>query len=128
MRNPFKPTAGAEPPILIGRDDVVLAFEEGLDNGCGAPGRLMRISGPRGSGKTVLLNDLGDRARDAGWKVVDVSAGSDFLSDLFPGANFQGQRSASTCRLPRGRSLLYKTSPVCVTSSAKQASPLPASW
>ena len=83
MRNPFKPTAGAEPPILIGRDDVVLAFEEGLDNGCGAPGRLMRISGPRGSGKTVLLNDLGDRARDAGWKVVDVSAGSDFLSDLF---------------------------------------------
>ena len=83
MRNPFKPTAGAEPPILIGRDDVVLAFEEGLDNGCGAPGRLMRISGPRGSGKTVLLKDLGDRARDPGWKVVDVSAGSDFLSDLF---------------------------------------------
>lgn len=83
MRNPFKPTAGAEPPILIGRDEVSLEFEEGLSNGCGAPGRLMRISGPRGSGKTVLLNDLGDRAREAGWRVVDVSAGSDFLSDLF---------------------------------------------
>lgn len=82
MRNPFKPTAGAEPPILIGRDDVVLAFEEGLHNGCGAPGRLMRISGPRGSGKTVLLNDLGERAREFGWKVVDVSAGTGFLADL----------------------------------------------
>ena len=31
--NPFKPTAGKRPPILIGRESVIEDFEEGLDNG-----------------------------------------------------------------------------------------------
>jgi len=53
--NPFKPTAGKRPPILIGRESVIEVFEEGLDNGAGAPGRLMLITGNRGCGKTVLL-------------------------------------------------------------------------
>lgn len=42
--NPFKPTAGKRPPILIGRESVIEDFEEGLDNGAGAPGRLMLIT------------------------------------------------------------------------------------
>ena len=37
--NPFKPTAGKRPPMLIGRESVIEDFEEGLDNGAGAPGR-----------------------------------------------------------------------------------------
>lgn len=73
--NPFKPTAGAEPPVLIGRDRVIEDFSEGLDEGVGAPCRLMRITGPRGSGKTVLLTQLGDLARERGWTVVDETAG-----------------------------------------------------
>ena len=56
--NPFKPTAGKRPPILIGRESVIEDFEEGLDNGAGAPGRLMLITGNRGCGKTVLLREL----------------------------------------------------------------------
>lgn len=51
--NPFKPTAGKRPPMLIGRESVIEDFEEGLDNGAGAPGRLMLITGNRGCGKTV---------------------------------------------------------------------------
>ena len=39
--NPFKPTAGKRPPMLIGRESVIEDFEEGLDNGAGAPGRLI---------------------------------------------------------------------------------------
>lgn len=73
--NPFKPTAGAEPPVLAGRKRVIEDFEDGLAEGPGAPGRLMRISGPRGSGKTVLLTELGDIARSKGWVVVDETAG-----------------------------------------------------
>lgn len=80
--NPFKPTAGAEPPVLIGRDKVIDDFTEGLDNGVGAPARLMRITGPRGSGKTVLLTELGDIARDRGWIVVDETAGPDLLDNI----------------------------------------------
>ena len=29
--NPFKPTAGGEPPLLIGRGKVIRDFEKGLD-------------------------------------------------------------------------------------------------
>lgn len=35
--NPFKPTAGKMPPELIGRDAIVEAFLDGMDNGPGAP-------------------------------------------------------------------------------------------
>lgn len=53
--NPFKPTAGKTPPTIIGREDVLEEFSEGLTNGPGAPGRLMRIAGVRGTGKTSSL-------------------------------------------------------------------------
>ncbi len=72
--NPFKPTAGAEPPVLVGRERVIEDFRDGIEEGVGAPGRLMRITGPRGSGKTVLLTELGDIAKSYGWTVVDVAA------------------------------------------------------
>ena len=80
--NPFKPTAGAEPPILAGRERVIDDFTDGLDEGPGAPGRLMRITGPRGSGKTVLLTELGDIARDRGWLVVDATAQKGLCGEL----------------------------------------------
>ena len=46
--NPFKPTAGAEPPILAGRDAVLTDFEIGLEEGVGAPGGRARGAGTRG--------------------------------------------------------------------------------
>ena len=57
-QNPFKPTAGKMPPILIGRQPIIDDFEEALQNGAGAPGRLMLLTGQRGSGKTVMLTEL----------------------------------------------------------------------
>lgn len=71
--NPFKPTAGMTPPILVGRETIVDDFLDALDEGPGAPGRLMRITGPRESGKTVLLTELGEIASSRGWSVVNVS-------------------------------------------------------
>lgn len=82
MVNPFKPTAGAEPPVLAGRRRVIDDFIDGLDEGIGAPGRLMRITGPRGSGKTVLLTELGDIARKRGWLVVDETAREGLIDRL----------------------------------------------
>ena len=80
--NPFKPTAGMNPPELIGRDAVLDDFAEALENGPGAPDRLMRISGVRGTGKTVLLNALGDLARKKGFEVVDVASNAGFCSRI----------------------------------------------
>ena len=72
--NPFKPTAGKMPPILIGREDVISDFAEGLENGAGAPSRLMLLSGQRGYGKTVLLVELARVARSYGWDTVRQTA------------------------------------------------------
>ena len=56
--NPFKPTAGKMPPILIGRENVLNDSREALINGAGAPGRIMLLTGQSGYGKTVLLTQL----------------------------------------------------------------------
>lgn len=80
--NPFKPTAGAEPPVLIGRERVINDFEDGLEEGVGSPARLMRITGPRGSGKTVLLTELGEIARERGWTVIDETAGENLCGAM----------------------------------------------
>ena len=44
--NPFKPTAGMNPPELIGRDMVLGDFRDALDNGPAAPDRLTAHFGP----------------------------------------------------------------------------------
>lgn len=67
--NPFKPTAGKTPPILMGREQDIADFFEGLTGGAGAPGRLMLVTGQRGFGKTVLLTEFARVARSLGWPV-----------------------------------------------------------
>ncbi|HIS39714.1 MAG TPA: ATP-binding protein [Candidatus Aphodovivens avistercoris] len=82
MANPFKPTAGKMPPILVGRQSVVDDFVEGLENGAGAPGRLMLVSGQRGYGKTVMLAELRRVALARGWEVVSETAASGLCERL----------------------------------------------
>lgn len=80
--NPFKPTAGRMPPLLIGRDTVIDDFEEGLDDGPGAPGRLMRVTGARGVGKTVILTEFGRIAKARKWDVIDETASTGLAQRL----------------------------------------------
>lgn len=72
--NPFKPTAGKLPPILIGRQAIIDDFRHGLLNGAGAPERLMLLTGQRGYGKTVMLTELGKVALQQGWELVSETA------------------------------------------------------
>lgn len=81
-RNPFKPSAGHTPPLLIGRDEDIDDFIEGLDNGPGAPSRLMRITGARGVGKTVLLSEFARIATGRGWEVIRESASKGLAARL----------------------------------------------
>lgn len=39
--NPFKPTAGAEPPVLAGRKKVIDDFTDGLTEGPGVPAQSL---------------------------------------------------------------------------------------
>ncbi len=75
-RNPFTPTFGFAPQVLIGRDGLLEASDRALDEGPGSSGFSALYTGPRGSGKTVLLNEIEDRAAQRGWAVISVDAGS----------------------------------------------------
>lgn len=82
MKNPFKPTAGATPPLLVGRQPILDDFQESLDDGAGAPNLLQLITGARGVGKTVMLNELGTVAQSNGWVVIHVTAGPGMLDKI----------------------------------------------
>lgn len=82
MQNPFKPTAGATPPDLVGRAGLLDEFEYGLRQGSGAPGLLTIITGARGIGKTVMLSAAEDIARNHGWAVISRTANPGFLAKI----------------------------------------------
>mgnify|MGYP002737504354 CR=1 FL=1 len=69
-RSPFKPGFGSSPPILAGRSDLIEAFADGLDDGPGSAARVSFYTGPRGIGKTVLLNALEVPALERGWITI----------------------------------------------------------
>ncbi|GAA4428746.1 ATP-binding protein [Georgenia halophila] len=74
MRNPFKPTAGASPPLLVGREEALGEFVESIHDGPGAPGRLTIFTGPRGVGKTVMLNEVRTQTEQLGWITLAETA------------------------------------------------------
>lgn len=80
--NPFKPTAGKMPPILIGRENVLNDFREALINGAGAPGRIMLLTGQRGYGKTVLLTQLRKIAQEQQWNTISDTASTGLTERL----------------------------------------------
>ena len=80
--NPFKPTAGKMPPVLVGRQNIIEDFQEALDNGAGAPGRLMLIMGQRGYGKTVMLTELRRLAEQHGWMTISETASEGLTARL----------------------------------------------
>lgn len=83
LRNPFKPTAGAPPPLLVGREVMVDQFLEGIEDGPGAPDRLTMFTGQRGVGKTVMLGAVAERvAADHQWIVLEETATPGFSGRL----------------------------------------------
>lgn len=74
--NPFRPGAGRVPPELTGRSTVLSAYTAALASVAtsGEGERPWIISGLRGVGKTVLLNQCGRDAIDAGWIVIKLEA------------------------------------------------------
>ena len=71
--NPFSPSFGISPPVLAGRREVLNSFDTVFDN-IRSPSYATLLWGLRGSGKTVLLNAVEDRARARGWLTVSAAA------------------------------------------------------
>ena len=75
IKNPFSPGAGSPPPELVGRDPI-------LDQARILLGRVrlkraeksLLLTGLRGVGKTVLLNEMERVARTAGYRTAAIEA------------------------------------------------------
>lgn len=85
--NPFAPGAGSRPPELAGRDDVLEMAR--ISCGRAIKGRSARsamLLGLRGTGKTVLLSEIGRIAEAGGLLVSKVEApeGTSLAKLLFP--------------------------------------------
>lgn len=74
-RNPFAPGAGSKPPELAGRDTILEAARVSCGRAIkGRSARSIMLLGLRGTGKTVLLNEIGSIAREEGLLVSKVEA------------------------------------------------------
>ncbi|WP_144792128.1 ATP-binding protein [Corynebacterium singulare] len=80
--NPFRPTFGVPPLFWVGRTAVLDTFRAALNSQPGTPGRSLIISGARGIGKTVLLNELEDIASSRGWITLRASGRSSMVEEL----------------------------------------------
>lgn len=69
-RNPFTATVGKTPLVLAGRDEYLEDFNSALWDGPGSHERISIVTGPRGVGKTVLLNEFQNVAKSHAWHVV----------------------------------------------------------
>jgi hypothetical protein len=76
------PTLGVTPPVLVGRAAELQAFREALAQGPGSPARAMVVTGPRGTGKTVLLNAVERAAAQSGWVVAAVTTRPGMAAEL----------------------------------------------
>jgi hypothetical protein len=75
IRNPFSPGAGSPPPELAGRDGILEEARVLLGRiRAGRPEKSLLLTGLRGVGKTVLLNEIERLAQDHGYRTLLVEA------------------------------------------------------
>ena len=75
LHNPFSPGAGAPPPELAGREEIIKSATTTLQRiRLGRPEKSQMFLGLRGVGKTVLLNRVSELAKNLGYLVVELEA------------------------------------------------------
>lgn len=75
IKNPFSPGAGSPPPELVGREPVLEQARILLGRTlAGRSEKSLLLTGLRGVGKTVLLNEIQRLASAAGYRTIEVEA------------------------------------------------------
>ena len=75
IKNPFSPGAGSPPPELAGRDDILEQAKILLGRVKEKrPEKSMMLTGLRGVGKTVLLNEIERIAQSKGYRTILIEA------------------------------------------------------
>lgn len=75
--NVFSPSFGNRPSYLVGREPLLRDLLSGLSSPAGSRNRAVLLLGQRGSGKTVLLWEIADRASKAGFVVAAPTVASE---------------------------------------------------
>jgi hypothetical protein len=90
IKNPFSPGAGAPPPELVGRDGVLQQASILLGRVKEKrPEKSLLLTGLRGVGKTVLLNEIERMAIDHGYRTIAIEAHEEKRLGPLLGANLQ---------------------------------------
>jgi len=87
LRNPFSPGAGSRPPELAGRESVLTSANIALQRVIlGRSAQSQIFLGLRGTGKTVLLNEVHDLAERAGYltSLVETPENKRLADILYP--------------------------------------------
>ena len=79
--NPFSPDFGQTPDHLVGRDRLLGSLGTALASGPRSREFTSLLMGPRGSGKTVMLTELEQRAAASGWIIVSLDASTAGIAD-----------------------------------------------
>lgn len=75
IKNPFSPGAGSPPPELVGRDPILEQARILLGRvKQKKPEKSMLLTGLRGVGKTVLLNEIKRMADSDGYRTISIEA------------------------------------------------------
>jgi hypothetical protein len=114
IKNPFSPGAGSPPPELVGRDPILEQARILLGRiKAGRPEKSMLLTGLRGVGKTVLLNEIEGLARAAEYRTISIEAHEDkqlgpliaphlrtllFELDRLAGAGYKAKRGLAVLR------------------------------
>ncbi len=75
IKNPFSPGAGSPPPEMAGRNSILEQADVLLGRILAKrPEKSLLLTGLRGVGKTVLLNEIERRAKDIGYRTILIEA------------------------------------------------------
>lgn len=78
IQNPFSPGAGSPPPELVGRDEILEQTRILLGRvRARRPEKSILLTGLRGVGKTVLLNEMERIAQQGGYRSILIEAHED---------------------------------------------------
>src|SRR6267142_3032289 len=95
IKNPFSPGAGSPPPELVGRAGILEQARILLGRiQARRPEKSILLTGLRGVGKTVLLNEIERLALKTGYRTITVEAHED--------------KSLAALLVPSLRKLLYE--------------------
>ncbi|WP_165247038.1 AAA family ATPase [Adlercreutzia sp. ZJ141] len=95
MDNLFHPSFGSRPDRIVGRDDAIEQFIEGIKREPGHRDRATLILGQRGTGKTALLLQLADEAKARGFVAARVTSGEDMLEEIIESIQLAGSEYIS---------------------------------